>query len=58
MLSTHARPGAVEIVDVDGEAGLQRRYGVRVPVLVGDGRIVMEGRFDEIELARLLTEDG
>ena len=55
MLATHVRPGGVEFVDVDGESDLQSRYGSRVPVLVADGVVVMEGRFDEPQLARLLT---
>ena len=55
MLAAHVRAGRVEIVDVDGESDLQRRYGTRVPVLAVDGAVVMEGRFDEPELARLLT---
>jgi len=55
MLVAHARAGTVEIIDVDGESDLQSRYGDRVPVLVADGTVVMEGRFDEPELARLLN---
>ncbi len=55
MLVAQARAGTVEIIDVDGESELQSRYGSRVPVLVVNGTVVMEGRFDEPELARLLT---
>ena len=55
MLGAHARAGTVEIIDVDGESDLQSRYGSRVPVLVANGKVVMEGRFDEPELTRLLT---
>ena len=55
MLVAQARAGTVEIIDVDGESDLQSRYGSRVPVLVANGTVVMEGRFDEPELARLLT---
>lgn len=55
MLAVHARAGLVEIVDVDGESDLQHRYGSRVPVLAAGGTVVMEGRFDESELVRLLT---
>ena len=58
MLAAHARAGTVEIVDVDGESELQSRYGLRVPVLVANGAVVMEGRFDEPELARLLNSAG
>jgi len=55
MLGAHTRAGTVEIIDVDGESDLQSRYGSRVPVLVADGMVVMEGRFHEPELARLLN---
>ncbi len=55
MLVAQVLAGTVEIIDVDGESDLQSRYGSRVPVLVANGKVVMEGRFDEPELARLLT---
>ena len=58
MLAAHARPGAVEIVDVDADPDLQRLYGSRVPVLAKDGSVMMEGRFDEPELARLVHAEG
>ncbi len=58
MLGAHARAGTVEIVDVDGESDIQSRYGLRVPVLVANGTVVMEGRFQEPELARLLNSAG
>ena len=58
MLGVHARAGTVEIIDVDGESDLQSRYGSRVPVLVANGTVVMEGRFHESELARLLNSAG
>ena len=58
MLAAHAGPGTVKIVDVDADPDLQRLYGSRVPVLAADGCVVMEGRFDEPELARLLAADG
>ena len=58
MLVAQARAGTVEIIDVDGESDLQSRYGLRVPVLVADGAVVMEGRFHEPELARLLNSAG
>jgi hypothetical protein len=58
MVAAHARAATVEIIDVDGESDLQRLYGLRVPVLMSDGMVVMEGRFDEPALARLLRVDG
>jgi glutaredoxin len=55
MVAAHAHSAAVEILDVDADPLLQQRYGLRVPVLTADGTVVMEGRFDESALARLLT---
>ena len=48
----------VEIVDVDADAELQRRYGVQVPVLLLDGTKVCHFRLDEDELRRLLRPRG
>ena len=68
MLTAHARPGTVKIVDVDADPDVQQRYGSRVPVLaaaasvmdgaVMDGAVMMEGRFDESALVRLLAAEG
>jgi glutaredoxin len=58
MLAAYTLAGAVEIVDVDGESDLQSRYGSRVPVLVANGTVVMEGRFHEPDLACLLNSAG
>lgn len=46
-------PGT-RVIDIDADAALRGRYDVRVPVLEIDGTVVMEGRFDEAELARRL----
>jgi hypothetical protein len=49
------RPGTgVVLRDVDSDAGLARRYGLRIPVLLLDDVRVCEGSFDAAELARLL----
>jgi glutaredoxin len=45
---------AVEVIDVDADAAAAAAYGNRVPVLVHDGAVVMEGRFDDVGIARLL----
>ena len=50
-------PGA-DVVDVDGAPDLLVRYGTRVPVLEADGVVVVEGRFDELELMRRLRDRG
>ena len=55
MVAAHAHGASVEILDVDADSLLQELYGLRVPVLTADGTVVMEGRFDESALARLLT---
>ncbi len=36
------RPVAVEIVDISDDPGLERRYGVRIPVLA-DGKTELSG---------------
>ena len=45
---------AIELMDVDGDAGLRSRYGFKVPVLLLDGEPVCHGRFDAAEVERLL----
>jgi predicted thioredoxin/glutaredoxin len=51
----------VEVLDVDADATLARRYGSHVPVLLLDGVVVCRHVLDEAELIRLLrglrTED-
>jgi len=55
LLAVHGRPGSLIAVDVDDHPDLQRRFGDRVPVLEIDGCVVMEGRFDEVDLVRRLA---
>ncbi len=55
MLAAQGRSVSVKSVDVDTDPNLQLLYGLRVPVLTADGTVVMEGRFDEFALARLLA---
>ncbi|HTP38891.1 MAG TPA: glutaredoxin family protein [Steroidobacteraceae bacterium] len=43
----------VTLKDVDEDPELQRRYGLRVPVLLLDGERVAEHRLDRSELKRL-----
>jgi predicted thioredoxin/glutaredoxin len=45
---------AIEVVDVDGDPDLQRRYGLNVPVLLLDGTVVCRQRLDAPELLRIL----
>ncbi len=44
----------IEVVDVDGDPDLQRRYGLNVPVLLLDGTVVCRQRLDAPELLRIL----
>jgi hypothetical protein len=44
-------PDHLRLVDVDGDEALTRRYHVRVPVVVVDGREVAEGRVAAGEIA-------
>jgi thioredoxin reductase (NADPH) len=45
---------AVELLDVDADAALQRRWGLKVPVLLLDGSPVCAQRLDVAELLRVL----
>jgi len=51
MLAARGLAAAVEFIDIDAHPKVQGLYGSRVPVLTADGVVVMEGRFDEAELA-------
>lgn len=42
------------IVDVDSDPALQRRFGLKIPVLLLDGQMVCFGKLDEAELRRYL----
>lgn len=41
--------------DVDSDPELQRRYGLKVPVLLLDGQLVASVHLNRLELARLLA---
>jgi glutaredoxin len=57
MLAAHAPE--IAVIDVDASADLAREFGTRVPVVELDGRVLIEGRFDEPELlARLAGARG
>lgn len=53
-LRTRAPIPAVDVVDVDSDASLQRRWSLKVPVLLLDGALVCGPKFDAGELLRLL----
>jgi predicted thioredoxin/glutaredoxin len=44
----------IDVVDVDSNPDLTRRYGLNVPVLLLDGTVVCRHRLDQAELARML----
>jgi hypothetical protein len=44
----------IDVVDVDGDPDLRRRFGLHVPVLLLDGTVVCRHRLDAAELMRLL----
>jgi predicted thioredoxin/glutaredoxin len=44
----------MDVVDVDRDPELLRRYGLNVPVLLLDGTVVCKHRLDRDELRRLL----
>jgi len=43
----------IEIADVDSNPDWQRRYGLKIPVLLWDGEPVLTTFFDAAELRRL-----
>ena len=45
---------AVQVVDIDGQPELERRYGTRIPVLMADGEFVCAYRLD-VERVRALS---
>ena len=56
-LAEHERAGeipAVTVVDVDTDPGLQRRFGLKVPVLLLNGSVICHYTLNSKELLRLL----
>ncbi len=53
-LATRANLPPLRIVDVDSEPQWQRRYGLKIPVLLLGGTLVCSHRLDAPELLRLL----
>lgn len=45
---------ACELRDVDADPATRARFGMKIPVLTLDGRLVCHGRFDATRLERLL----
>jgi hypothetical protein len=55
-LSRSVKLPPIDVVDVDSDPQLVRRYGLNVPVLLLDGAQVCRHRLDADELARLLRK--
>jgi hypothetical protein len=51
----HALP-PITLKDVDSDRELQRRYGLKIPVLLLDHTPVCSGRLDQAELLRALRD--
>jgi predicted thioredoxin/glutaredoxin len=54
MLARSLTLPPLDVLDVDADAELLRRYGLHVPVLLLDGEVVCRHRLDVPELKRLL----
>ncbi len=42
----HAAGIGLDVVNIDDDAALRARYGLRIPVLAFDGEVIAEGRLD------------
>jgi hypothetical protein len=55
-LARRAALPPITILDVDSDAQLQRRYGLKIPVLLLGATLVCSQRLDASELLRLLGQ--
>ena len=55
LRALHGADCPVVLVDVDGDADLRARYGLRVPVLMGGERVLGSGRLDHVSLEEYLS---
>jgi hypothetical protein len=55
LRARHALPPLV-LLDVDSDRELQRRYGLKIPVLLLDAEPVCSGRLDQAQLLRALAD--
>lgn len=58
VVADEAAGHAVELVDVDADDELQRRYNIRVPVVAVDGDEILEGRVQPGDVRRALRDAG
>lgn len=54
LVADEAKRADVRLIDIDESDELVRRYGIRVPVIVVDGREVAEGRVQPGEVRSAL----
>lgn len=47
-----------DVIDVDADDTLRARFDLRVPVVEVDGLVVLEGRFDEAAVMRVVVRRG
>lgn len=53
------RPARVDLADVDSRPDWQRRYGLRIPVLLDSwGEVVCEGRFEAAAFEEAYAHPG
>lgn len=52
LVRVEAPTAEVRLIDIDADPGLLRRYHIRVPVIVVDGREVAEGQVAEGSVVR------
>lgn len=56
LLGPQAAAG-VQVVDIEGQPELERRYGARIPVLTADDEFVCAYRLDVERVKGLVTRD-
>ena len=49
---------SIEQIDISGNADLEARYGLEIPVLLIDGRKVAKYRVTETDLRRMIAGSG
>ena len=49
-----AAAATVQVVDIEGDPELERKYGARIPVLLADGEFVCAYRLDRERVGALL----
>jgi glutaredoxin len=58
LVADEAAGHALQLVDIDADPELQRRYNIRVPVIAIDGTETLEGRLVPGQVRRALRDAG